>query len=163
MDIQITVNLTCQKCGNAYNRTISLPPDCAPPSPDSLKSCVVCSGEAPVPVPWTEKEEVKRKRTAERLKDWRDKNKVWARIDKMLRRAGVEVTKAAAVQFTEKWIAKVEAIGDTCSFCVCPCDPETFQFWRDPAGDPLDPRSYWPVCAGCAGRKRAEVRWKKAA
>jgi hypothetical protein len=103
-------------------------------------------------------------RTAERVQKWRAGNKFWIRTYKMLRRAGVvEITKAAAAEFTEKWLTRIESIGSGCSFCGAECEPGSVQFWRDPAGNPLDPLSYWPVCGGtCAGRKRAEVRWKAA-
>ena len=69
----------------------------------------------------------------------------------MLRRAGVEITKAGAAEFTGRWLAKVEDVGSGCSFCGAECEPDTVQFRRDPAGDPLDPQTYWPACPGCGG------------
>jgi hypothetical protein len=102
-------------------------------------------------------------RTAERVQKWRTSNQSWTRIYKMFRRARVQITKAAAAEFAEKWLARIAAIGDACSFCGRKCEPATVHFWRDPVGDALDPEAYWPACEKCAGRKRAEVRWKKAA
>jgi hypothetical protein len=102
-------------------------------------------------------------RTAERIQKWRTANQPWTRIYKMLRRAGVQITKATAAAFMEKWTVRIGTIGSACSFCGRKCEPDTVQFWRDPAGDPLEPEAYWPACARCAARKRAEVRWKKAA
>ena len=102
-------------------------------------------------------------RTAAREQKWRSDNKLWTRIYKMLHRAGVKPTKATAAEFTKKWTARIEAIGSACSFCGQECEPDAVQFWRDPTGDPLNPEAYWPACARCAARKRAEVRWQKAA
>src|SRR6267378_3019588 len=177
-DVLTKITLVCQNCGHQWDRTLSLPPGCAPPTPDVLKSCVNCSQFASMLDGMSEPEIMESKlahrvaaerhflpdrteQTAERAKTWRAGNMLWARMSKVLRRAGVKLTKDAASEFMEKWIVKIVALGDSCSFCPHPCTPDTVQFWRDPAGDPLDPQSYWPVCRGCAGRKRAEVRWKK--
>jgi hypothetical protein len=105
----------------------------------------------------------RKERTSGRVQKWRAGNRLWTRVYKMLRRAGVEITKSAAAVFTDKWLTKIGAIGSACSFCGTACEQDTVQFWRDPNGDPLEPQSYWPACCGCAARKRAEVRWKKAA
>jgi hypothetical protein len=172
----ITMTVFCSKCST---NSIELP-DSAALAPDFRFTCRECTQGSSMLEGMTQAAILgsklarrvasglnllpkRKERTAERIQKWRTANKRWTRVYKMLLRVGVEITKSRAAEFTERWLAKVEAVGNGCSFCGAACEPDTMQFWRDPNGDPLDPQTYWPACSVCAARKRAEVRWKKAA
>jgi hypothetical protein len=111
--VELKITLVCRSCGFPWERTLRVPADVPPPDPSCLSSCVNCNQlssmlQGMTPAEIMESKLARRvaselhllpkrkERRAERLKKWRRGNRLWTRIYKMLRRAGLEITKAGA-------------------------------------------------------------------